>query len=589
MRAISILCVVLILCQFGLGAGSLPQSSNALRPVDLCVVGNRVWVACETGWVVEIDAGTGETVARHRIEGVPSAIHAFEGTVWVADAAAGQLVALHPQEQASRGVVVKAVPDLADFAIQGQTFWAVGRWSRQVVRGALAGSSDGTAGGWTVNLDFSPGQIRYLDAENVLVVLDAFGDSVRVLDAADGRIVNSFAFFGHRIRGIVDDPDGRRIVVSHQMLNPTAQSTRGDIHWGMAMSNDVRWLDRHALINESGDDIYRGGRIDPVGVVGNGGADPNDLVITSDGTVAVPLGGTNEVAVGLEEEFEFERVRIGINPVAAALARDQKSVWVACRLDDTLWQIDLEDRKVERRIALSDPLAVTPEMEGERLFHSASLSHDQWMTCASCHPAGHAINERADNLGDGDFGAPKRILSLLGRSDTAPFGWTGRDATLEAQIRRSIKSTMNGPASGGYDPDAAYYGGDDVAGAVVEKIARFIRALQPPPAVDAVTGRSDRQLIARGQQLFTASGCADCHTPGTYTSSGLYDVGLEDENGRTEFNPPSLVGVGQRGPRYLHDLRASSLAAVFEEFDHQLNEPLEPAELEALLAFLRSL
>lgn len=589
MRAIFLLCVVLIPAAVGWGANSAPPPSEALRPIDLCVVEDRVWVACETGSIVEIDAATGEILARHPFEGVPSAIHAFAGTVWVGDARAGQLVTLRPEKPGGRGAVVDAVPDLIDFTIHGQTFWAAGRWSRQVTRGTLAESKHAATESWTVDLDFSPGRIRYLAAEDVLVVADAFGDAVRVLDASNGRTVNSFAFFGHRVRGIVDDPDGRRIIVSHQMLNPTAQSTRGDIHWGMAMSNDVRWLDRRALLTASGDDIYRGGRIDPVGVVGNGGADPNDLVITDDGVLAIPLGGTDEVAVGLETDFEFSRVPVGINPVAVALSQDQDSVWVACRLDDTLWQVDLEKREVERRIALTEQLAVTPELEGERLFHSAALSHDRWMTCASCHPAGHAFNERADNLGDGDFGAPKRILSLLGRSETAPFGWTGKDATLEGQIRRSIESTMNGPASGSYESDAVYYGGDGAGDEAVEKIARFIRALQPPPSVDAVTGRSDPVLIERGRQVFNAAGCADCHAPDAYTSPGLYDVGLQDENGRTEFNPPSLVGVGQRGPRYLHDLRAGSLAAVFTEFEHQLDEPLQPAELEALLAFLRSL
>src|SRR5262249_36319188 len=86
----------------------------------------------------------------------------------------------------------------------------------------------------------------------------------------------------------------------------------------------------------------------------------------------------------------------------------------------------------------------TAEARGERLFHDARLSHDGWMSCQSCHTDGQSNGLLADTLGDGSFGAPKRIPPLLGVGATTPWGWTGKFHRLEDQVRTSIESTMQG-------------------------------------------------------------------------------------------------------------------------------------------------
>ena len=55
----------------------------------------------------------------------------------------------------------------------------------------------------------------------------------------------------------------------------------------------------------------------------------------------------------------------------------------------------------------------------------AKLAHDGWFSCHSCHTDGHTNSRLNDSLGDGSFGAPKRVLSLLGVNDTAPWAWNG--------------------------------------------------------------------------------------------------------------------------------------------------------------------
>ena len=83
---------------------------------------------------------------------------------------------------------------------------------------------------------------------------------------------------------------------------------------------------------------------------------------------------------------------------------------------------------------------------GELLFYDARLSHDRWMSCDSCHTDGHTNGLLNDNQGDGSFDAPKRVLSLLGVGDTAPWAWNGSVDDLEAQVRKSVQTTMHGPA-----------------------------------------------------------------------------------------------------------------------------------------------
>jgi cytochrome c peroxidase len=96
-----------------------------------------------------------------------------------------------------------------------------------------------------------------------------------------------------------------------------------------------------------------------------------------------------------------------------------------------------------------------------------------------------------------------------------------------------------------------------------------------------------RAAIERGAELF-ASRCARCHAPPSYTSPKQYDVGLADEAGDRDFNPPSLRGVGLRAP-LLHDGRAATLEEVLGKFGHPAALEKLPREIADLVAFLRSL
>jgi len=249
-------------------------------------------------------------------------------------------------------------------------------------------------------------------------------------------------------------------------------------------------------------------------------------------------------------------------------------VYIADTLDDTISVVDLarEERTAVWSLGPRRPLSLAER--GEAAFYDGRLSMDGWMSCHSCHIDGHTNSQLNDNISDGGYETPKRVLSLLGKEGTAPFAWGGTSRSLETQVQRSIQKTMRFRGK--------------VEEETVRAIAAFVRSLPPPPGIDVARAIPMTASARRGKQLFGSLGCIECHAPPRYTSNACYDVGLADERGMRQFNPPSLLGVSQRD-RFLHDGRAATLSEVFSQHGHQLDDPLEAEELADLLAFLRRL
>ena len=448
-------------------------------------------------------------------------------------------------------------------------------WSRRLTFVALP-PNESTLARVTavVDLPFAPrGQVLVRD-DTRLIVADSFGDRLGIVDPAKPRLLHVRRLPSHNIRGLGVTPDGRMLAVAHQMLNELAHTTNNDIHWGLLMSNDLRWLRLDSVLRPAAD-LYAGAHIHPLGHASSATGDPSGLTFTADGTVVVSLGGVGEVAIGREDQFGLQRLKVGRRPTASAATRDGHRVFVANTFSDSISVIDMVNRQVTTEIALGPQPKLTLVDQGELLFYDASLSRDSWMSCNSCHPDGHTNGQMNDNLGDGTFGTPKRVFSLLGQTtDTVPFGWDGSVATLEEEIRNSITTTMRDKETPSDEQIAA--------------LAAYLQSLPLPPPIDQARDRRDKTAVARGRTLFAQLKCDRCHPAPTYTAPDTFDVNLKDEVGKNQFNPPSLRGVGQGGP-YFHDNRAPTLKAVFDEFVHELDGELSDKGLQDLIAFLESL
>lgn len=452
-------------------------------------------------------------------------------------------------------------------------------WTRRLsvidlVKSGAGNETDSLSVSKIISMPFAPRkQLVANSPDERLIVADAFGGRVAVVDMARGEIDHVRELPAHNIRGLALNSDGSRLLVSHQILNPLARTTPDDVHWGMLMGNVVRSLKlRNVLGNEKDIDVLKECVVHPVGEAGNAAADPAQIALVAKGLIAIALAGVGEVGLLSEDDSNMRRVAVGGRPAALVVSPDGRHVYAADELRDTVSAVNVAAATKRAEISLGPQPGLTLADQGERLFYDGRLSHDGWMSCHSCHTDGHSNGLLNDNLGDGAFGAPKRVLSLLGVGRTGPWAWNGQMQDLEAQIRKSVETTMRGRSPKDEQ---------------VQALAAFLKTLPAAPSVDC-SENVEPDSIAHGKSLFETRRCTRCHVPPEYTSSATYDVGLKDEFDYSKFNPPSLRGVGQRDELF-HDNRAKSLGDVLTRFKHQLDEELPARDLADLLAFLRSL
>ena len=282
------------------------------------------------------------------------------------------------------------------------------------------------------------------------------------------------------------------LLIAHQMLNELAHTVRNDVHWGLLMSNDLRWL-RVENVIAGGKQLYSGAHMHPLGEAGSATSDPAGLNITSNGTVVVSLGGVGEVAFGQEDDFSLQRINVGRRPTDVVVNPETDEIYIANTFDDSISIIDLDVQDQVEQVSLGPKTELTVADKGELLFYDGTISHDSWMSCHSCHTDGHTNGMLNDNFSDASFGAPKRVMSLLGKTGTAPFAWNASAKDINAQIRKSIQHTMQSD--------------EPPADATVTQIAAFLKTLKGPPSIDVVKSNQDPEAIARGQQIIERQSC----------------------------------------------------------------------------------
>jgi YVTN family beta-propeller protein len=438
-------------------------------------------------------------------------------------------------------------------------------WPRQLTLVDLAPRAKPRVG-QTIALPFAPRKQLALPGGNKIVVADAFGGRLAVVDAERGVVESVRSIPGHNIRGLAVHFGSKELLLTQQVLTEDMATRADDIRWGNVITNGVRSLSLDDVLTPDAD-LLGHSRLQTLGEFRRGAADPAGLAVVGEKMI-VAVAGTGEVAFGPQLRGDWTRLRVGRRPTA--FAATERRTFVVNTFGDSVTVIDSDKRETVAEIALGPMPKLGPAERGEHLFFDARLSVEGWMSCHSCHSDGHTNGLRSDTLGDGSYGAPKRVPTLLGAGDTAPWAWNGGIARLEDQVRRSIQTTMHGPRP--------------TEGQVADLTA-YLRTLAPPPPR---RGASNQEAVRRGEVVFGARGCVHCHAPPTYTTSKTYEVGLEDEMGKKAFNPPSLRGVGH-GVAFFHDGRAERLEEVFTRHRHQVPADMPRQEVDDLLAFLRSL
>lgn len=551
-------------------SGDRPAPARLRRPSALVLAdeGRRLFVANRSaGTVSVIDVERGQVISETTVgRRLADLIDRGDGRLLAVDEAAGELIVL---ERDKDSLAVSACLRVGDAAVSvcrlSDSRAAVAcSWPRQLILVEFSSATKPRIGK-KIALPFAPRKQLPLPGGAKTLVADAFGGRLAVVDAQRGIVESVRSVPGHNIRGLALSGDGKQLLLTQQVLAEDTPTRADDIRWGNVISNGVRSLSLDDVLTPSAD-LLRHSRLHPLGVFGRGAGDPSGLAIVVGKTV-VALAGTDEVAFGPELRDDWPRLRVGHRPTALAAAGQR--IFIANTFSDSITIIDGDKVEKIAEISLGPMPELAAAQRGEVLFFDARLSVEGWMSCHSCHSDGHTNGLRSDTLGDGSYGAPKRVSSLLGVGDTAPWAWNGSMARLEDQVRQSIQTTMRGARP---------------TDRQIADLTSYLRALTPPPR----RGTTDRDALRRGETAFRVRGCVHCHTPPTYTASRTYEVDLEDELGKKAFNPPSLRGVGH-GIAFFHDGRAGTLEEVFKRYRHQVPMDMPSNEIHDLLAFLRSL
>lgn len=497
--------------------------------------------------------------------------------VLVLDAGQHQLIDVRLSQEGTsdsmKRISVPSYPEQIVVLPEMEQIWLTSRWSKRVTCFALDNSISAEPQ-YSMELDYEPGLLTSFSVEdkNLVVVADSFGGNLSVIDASTGRL-NSQSLPMHNIRGLTQY--GENLIVVGQELSPLARSNFDDVHWGNMISNHLFVVPPSKLLDFS---RPLAGRVRQVMLGGpdQAAGDPGCAVELPDGRLAIAIGGIGEVFLFDKNAWlQPKRISVGKRPVD--MANDGSRLLVANQMSGSVCVIDAETGEVEQVIEFchDDSSKLTLEQRGEQLFFDSRLSLEGWMSCHSCHTDGHAVPSLNDNLSDESFGAPKRVLSLFNVADTGPWAWNGKTKSLREQVIRSVESTMQGNALPSDDVDA---------------LVAFVKSIEGPDSRETEPNIDLKSDLELGKKLFATKGCVNCHKPPNFTSSGVFHVGIEDERGLKEFNPPSLLAVSTRRS-FLHDGRAKSLEEVLLKYNHPQRDDvqLDAAEVRAIVDYLKTL
>ena len=448
------------------------------------------------------------------------------------------------------------------------------------------------------------------------------GAKISRISLKDNRLIQhiELPFGSTNVRQLRHHPHGKWVYVVHtygKVMLPTSQLERGWVN-----SNILSILDA-----EKGE-VYASV---PFDYTTQGGADPWGLAISPDGRqLYATLAGVNELAILQLDQLHQYLAGTATPPGLAssdAHARIASDVWADIRRDprqrrqlidqfaalyaagllrryplpvqgprglallpdgqqvvasgyfsgDLAW-FDLGARQAAAAQSLGSQPPMDLARQGEAIFHDATTTYQQWLSCVSCHPHGRADGLNWDLLNDG-IGNPKNAKSLLLSYATPPSMSTGIRANYEVAVRAGFHFIKFNQA------DAERYAA----------VQAYLRHMQPDPSPYLEDGALSASAL-QGKALFESdrAGCYRCHNGPYLTDQQMHDIGTRGQYDRRDaFDTPTLIEAWRTAP-YLHDGSIARLEDLFSgqagtEHWHGKTRGLSETELGHLLAYVRSL
>lgn len=265
----------------------------------------------------------------------------------------------------------------------------------------------------------------------------------------------------------------------------------------------------------------------------------------------------------------------GQGPRGISISADGTKVAVGAYFAGAVYMINTATNTVTQTIPLGTNPAEDSVRRGERIFHDASTTTQEWLSCATCHPEGRADGLNWDMPNDG-VGNPKNTKSMYKVFDTPPAMWRGIRADATTGVRSGFKFIkFREPSQQEVDDVSAYIK------SFTEEVSPY-RNSNGTMTADATAGKA----------LFESSQtqCATCHSGPNLTDLTIHDVGTKDAydvNGN--YVTPPLVELWKAAP-YLHDGSAATLMDVLTTKNvgnrHGITSNLTSTQLNQLVAYM---
>lgn len=262
---------------------------------------------------------------------------------------------------------------------------------------------------------------------------------------------------------------------------------------------------------------------------------------------------------------------------------------------------------------------------GRMLFFDTRLSKNHDVSCNTCHDlATYGADHRPLSLGHKGRKGRRNSPTVYNVGGYIAQFWDGRAPTLEVQAEgplfdenemampddRRVVATVSSMPEYVKRFQQAFPGEKKpvTLANATKALAAFQRQLTTPSRFDQFLAGKQEALTAkerRGLELFVTSGCVTCHGGPAVGGTSFQKLGLvepypktgdlgryevtRDEEDRMKFRVPTLRNVEKTAP-YLHDGSVAQLdEAVRIMARYQLGKTLSPEQVEAVVAFLRSL
>lgn len=283
---------------------------------------------------------------------------------------------------------------------------------------------------------------------------------------------------------------------------------------------------------------------------------------------------------------------------------------------------------------------------GRVLFYDKSLSKNNTISCSSCHVQAVGFTDTAQFSRGFEGGLTGRhSMTLINARYYASgrFFWDERAASLEEQVLMPIQDEVEmglsldtlvaRVSSKPYYPELfeKAFGSKEInTNNIAKALAQFVRTIVAKdtkyhrekgnlPPNQPFPGFTAQENL--GKEIFFGSkkvNCASCHASNSFSSDNPRNNGIRNGDFGAystwqidqyigAFKVPSLIDIDKRAP-YMHDGSLATLEEVIEHYNSRLNnndghldphlfdennQPmrmnLNPAEKDALLAFLKTL